>query len=103
MKPGGWQTGGYEPAGMKTPGKGDLRQTPSNPGFQTHLFIVRVWHEDLGDGKSEWRGQVKHVLSGEVRYFRGWQILIDFLKTMLCLTETNLNKDEDQDYFDRII
>lgn len=49
----------------------------------THLFMVRVWLEDLGDGKTEWRGQVKHVLSGEVRYFRDWAALAVYLKEML--------------------
>ena len=27
-----------------------------------------------------WRGQVTHVLSGEVRYFREWLELADFLR-----------------------
>ena len=45
--------------------------------------MVRVWLEDLGNGKTEWRGQVKHVVSGEVRYFREWSILLDHLQSML--------------------
>lgn len=52
---------------------------------RSHLFMVRVWLEDLGDGKAEWRGQVKHVLSGEVRYFREWSALVDHLIAMLAL------------------
>ena len=52
-----------------------------------HLFMVRVWLEDLGDGNTEWRGQVKHVLSGEVRYFRDWLILITILQEMLAEPE----------------
>ena len=48
-----------------------------------HLFMVRVWLEDLGDGNTEWRGQVKHVLSGEVRYFREWKTLLAFLREAL--------------------
>jgi len=48
----------------------------------SHLFMVRVWLEDLGDGKAEWRGQVQHVLSGEVRYSRDWLTLADHLQTM---------------------
>lgn len=42
--------------------------------------MVRVWLENLGEGWSEWRGQVKHVLSGEVRYFRDWSTLLAFLQ-----------------------
>ena len=49
---------------------------------QTHLFLLRIWIEDLSDGKTEWRGQVKHVLSGEVRYFRDWATLADHLQAM---------------------
>lgn len=49
--------------------------------------MVRVWLEDLGDGKTEWRGQVKHVLSGEAQYFRDWFILIRILQEMLTGTE----------------
>ncbi len=50
---------------------------------QTHLFLVRVWLQDLGDDKTEWRGQVKHVMSGEVRYFRSWPSLTRHLKAIL--------------------
>lgn len=49
--------------------------------------MLRVWLEDLGDGKTEWRGQVKHVMSGEVRYFRDWSNLIALLQEMLTETE----------------
>jgi hypothetical protein len=43
------------------------------------LFTVRVWEEDTGEGRSEWRGQVRHVLSGETCYFRDWQSLVTFI------------------------
>lgn len=45
--------------------------------------MVRVWLEDLDEDKTEWRGQVKHVMSGEVRYFRDWATLVVHLKGML--------------------
>lgn len=50
---------------------------------RTHLFIIRLWLEELGNGKTEWRGQVKHVMSGEVRYFREWKTLLAFLREVL--------------------
>ena len=56
---------------------------------RSHLFVVRVWLEDLGDGKAERRGQVKHVMSGEVRYFRDWATLVEQLKVMLSRVENN--------------
>jgi len=43
------------------------------------LFTVRVWREELGEDRSEWRGQARHVLSGETRYFRDWPSLVAFI------------------------
>jgi len=53
--------------------------------FHSHsqLFTVRVWREDLGEGRAEWRGKVQHVTSGEVRYFRDWPMLIACIQEML--------------------
>ncbi len=64
---------------------------------RTHLFMVRVWLEDLGDGKTEWRGQVKHVLSGEVRYFREWTTLADYLQAMLHLPIPTTDETSERD------
>ncbi len=50
---------------------------------RSQLFTVRLWREDLGDGRSEWRGQVQHALSRETRYFRDWQTLAAFLAEQL--------------------
>jgi hypothetical protein len=50
---------------------------------RAHLFTVRIWREDMGDGQWEWRGKVQHVGSGEAFYFREWQALIARLKTWL--------------------
>ncbi len=52
---------------------------PSESPQHSQLFTVRVWREDRGDGQSEWRGKVQHVLSGEARYFRDWQTLVAFI------------------------
>jgi hypothetical protein len=50
---------------------------------QTHLFMVRVWVDNLGESKAEYRGKVQHVLSKEVRYFRGWPMLITVLHELI--------------------
>jgi hypothetical protein len=50
---------------------------------RSHLFMVRVWLEDLGDGNTEWRGKLQCVTGGEVKYFRDWQTLIADLQEML--------------------
>ena len=34
----------------------------------SHLFTARLWVEEFGYGQYEVRIQVKHVLSGEIRY-----------------------------------
>lgn len=49
----------------------------------SHLFTVRLWAEDLGDGQAEWRGKVEHVTSGEAYYFREWSALVALLVAML--------------------
>ena len=48
-----------------------------------HLFNVPLWTEDLGAGQVQWRGQVQHVLSGEVHYFRDWPELEAYLMAMV--------------------
>lgn len=59
-----------------------------NPDHQqnvqhSQLFTVRVWIEPLGNGQTELRGQVRHVLSGETRYFREWAVLIVYITERL--------------------
>jgi hypothetical protein len=49
----------------------------------SHLFAVRLWLEESADSKIRWRGQVKHVLSGEVHYFRSPETLCTILLAML--------------------
>jgi hypothetical protein len=50
---------------------------------EVQIFSVRLWSEKLGDGQREWRGQVRHVPSGETRYFREWEVLAAFMQAML--------------------
>jgi hypothetical protein len=56
---------------------------------RTQLFTLRVWREDLGGGRSEWRGKVQHTQSGEARYFRDWSGLV------ACLQEIIANQPAD--------
>jgi hypothetical protein len=51
--------------------------------YDSQLFSIRLWPEDLGDGRAEWRGQVRHLASGEARYFRQWRVLVAFMHEML--------------------
>jgi hypothetical protein len=55
---------------------------------RSHLFTVRLWAEDIGNGQTEWRGRVQHVPSGEAYYFRDWPTLITYLLKLLLQAET---------------
>jgi len=55
----------------------------SQEHHRSHLFALRMWPEALGDGQVEWRGQVRHLVSGETRYFREWPVLVAFVQAML--------------------
>jgi hypothetical protein len=49
----------------------------------SHLFTVRVWAEQLGEGQAEWRGKIQSIPGGEVHYFRDWTTLVTLLLEML--------------------
>jgi len=68
-----------------------VRQNPHDGRIRSHLFTVRLWLEDLGDGRTERRGKMKHILSGEVRYFRDWPTLIALLQALLAEAEKSLD------------
>jgi hypothetical protein len=53
------------------------------PVHSSHLFMLRLWPEDLGSGQTDWRGKVQHVNSGEARYFRDWPTLEAFVEGLL--------------------
>ena len=50
---------------------------------RSHLFTVRLWSEAMGDGRAEWRGQVRYVPSGETCYFRDWSTLVALFLDMV--------------------
>jgi hypothetical protein len=56
-------------------------QRPFHP--RSHLFTVRLWVEELGHGQGEVRMQVKHILSGETRFFREWSLLVAYMTVKL--------------------
>ena len=49
----------------------------------SHLFVLRIWQENLGEGHVEWRGKAQHMASGEAYYFREWSGLITCLQQIL--------------------
>ncbi len=60
------------------------KKTESYSAHRSQLFILRVWCEPTDGACGEWRGQVRHVLSGEIRYFRHGAALIPLLNAMLA-------------------
>jgi len=50
---------------------------------RSHLFTLRVWDEETGEGQVEWRGKLQDVMSGETRAFRDWPTLIALITHML--------------------
>jgi hypothetical protein len=61
-----------------------VKNEPDRPLPRSHLFMLRMWPEDLGGGQTDWRGSVQHVNSGEARYFRDWPALEAFVEGLLC-------------------
>ena len=49
----------------------------------TNIFTLRLWHEPLSKDKGEWRGEVKNITTGEVRYFRKWDEIAVLVPEML--------------------
>jgi hypothetical protein len=66
----------------------------TNRSPPAQIFVIRLWQEALGDEASEWRGEIKNVITGEVRYFRTWQSLSTLLPHMLA---SNPPHPEDSD------
>ncbi|HET9001326.1 MAG TPA: hypothetical protein VFP86_16930 [bacterium] len=60
-----------------------IQDHPEPPtGTSSTLFTVRIWTESF-DGEAEWRGKVQHLHSGGAGYFRGWQMLVEFIEAIV--------------------
>lgn len=47
---------------------------------RSQAFVMHIWREDIGCPIPEWRGRVRHLACGDMRYFRDWRTLVLFLK-----------------------
>ena len=68
-----------------------INNDADQPEPKSHLFILRLWLEDLGNGQNDWRGKVQHVNSGEVRYFRDWSTLEAFIDGLVRKTNPSID------------
>lgn len=57
------------------------------PAFISHLFTVRLWFEDLGEGQYEWRGEVRDVATGHQHFFRDCDGMVFFFKAACAALE----------------
>lgn len=60
---------------------------------RSHLFLVRIWLEELGEGENEWRGRAQNIATGEAMYFREWSGLSAVLLQMVQAPHEPLNVD----------
>lgn len=58
--------------------------------MHSHLLLLRVWPETVGNEQVEWRGRIQSLHSGEVRYFRDSQTLHQALLRMIEDLESDL-------------
>ena len=49
----------------------------------TRFFTLRLWPEEMGAEESVWRGRIQNTASGEVRYFQGWEALVEVLLRLM--------------------
>ncbi len=59
-----------------------LSALPREQPRQSELLTVRLWRERLND-HWEWCDKVQHVTTGEVHYFRDWDMLVSCIQEML--------------------
>jgi hypothetical protein len=58
----------------------------------SRLFTLRMWQEDVDEGRVEWRGKVQALPDGEAYYFRDWPGLIGRLEAMLAAGQTEVER-----------
>ncbi len=63
-------------------------------GTRSQMFTLRVWMEDVGNGRTEYRGTLKHILSGETHHFRNWLTLTQLIETSMTTVQKLKQTDE---------
>ena len=47
------------------------------------FFTLRLWPEEKGEEEAVWRGRIQNTANGEVRYFQGWEALVEALLRLM--------------------
>jgi hypothetical protein len=63
-------------------GSGKMQSNQSRAA-RAELFTMRLWQEVLNGGRTEWRGKIQHVGSGQARYFHDWATMVKIITEML--------------------
>lgn len=63
----------------------------------SQLFLARIWKEPRSRGGNAVRVQVRHVLSGETRYFTRWRDVVCFLLEQMEEEEGDEGRSESDD------
>ena len=58
-------------------------QPMTNRERDSHIFTIRVWMEELEEGRLECRGRLHHGPRGPARHFQGWAALVDLMNDMV--------------------
>ncbi len=69
---------------------GEADMNEKSESVRSHMFTLRVWVEDVGNGRFEYRGTLKHVLTGETYHFRDWPTLIRCLEATFTVSQTHV-------------
>ena len=75
----------------------DVIARTDDPWTRSQLFTVRLWYELVDTGRWEVRMQVKHILTGETRYFREWSLLAIYLAGKLDTPSAEESSAHEQD------
>jgi hypothetical protein len=65
--------------------------------MQSHLLLLRVWREELGNGTVEWRGRLQSLHSGETRHFRDTHTLYQALLRIIDNLDVEVSDAENRE------
>ena len=60
-----------------------MEEKMKNRSNQAHLFILRIWSAEGGEGALQWRVRLQDIQSGEVSFFKDWRDMIAGLEESL--------------------
>lgn len=69
---------------------------PLLPLSESHFYTLRLWEVKGEETGSQWRARLQHVPSGEVKYFRNLEVMLDFLYAQLDKTHNSLPEDDEK-------